>query len=91
MYMLYEGGIDRDDEIAGVDRHQADDRAVDMRSPRIRASCSRRSTTRFYGGAMPAGVKAAIYDALLQIESPAERARTAIFLATTAFHFQVSR
>ena len=46
---------------------------------------------RFYGGAMPAGVKAAIYDALLQIDDAGERARTALFLATTAFQFQVGR
>jgi len=46
---------------------------------------------RFYGGAMPAGVKAALYDALLQIDDAEERARTALFLAITAFQFQVSR
>jgi hypothetical protein len=46
---------------------------------------------RFYGGAMPPGVKAAIYDALVQIDDAGERARTALFLATTAFQFQVGR
>lgn len=46
---------------------------------------------RFFGGAMPAGVKSAIYDALVQIDDAEERARTALFLATTAFQFQVSR
>jgi hypothetical protein len=46
---------------------------------------------RFFGGAMPAGVKGAIYDALLQIDDAGERARTALFLATTAFQVQVSR
>ena len=46
---------------------------------------------RFYGGAMPPGVKAAIYDALVQIDDAEERARTALFLATTAFQFQVGR
>ena len=46
---------------------------------------------RFYGGAMPGGVKAALYDALVQIDDAEERARTGLFLATTAFQFQVSR
>jgi len=89
-YMLYEGGIDRDVEIAGsigTKLTMAPWTALGAEPRKLLAALSER----FYGGAMPAGVKAAIYDALLQIESPAERARTGLFLATTAFHYQVSR
>jgi len=88
--MLYDGGIDRDDEIAtsiGTKAQLQPWIALAADSRKLLAAID----DRFFGGAMPPGVKGAIYDALLQIESASERARTALFLATTAFQFQVSR
>jgi hypothetical protein len=89
-YMLYEGGIDRDTEIAGSIGTKLSMQpwyTLGENPRKLLAALDER----FYGGAMPAGVKEAIYDALLQIQSANERARTGIFLATTAFQFQVSR
>jgi uncharacterized protein (DUF1800 family) len=88
--MLWEGGIDRDEEIAtsiGTKIVLQPWIALAADSRKLLAAIDER----FFGGAMPAGVKGAIYDALLQIDDAGERARTALFLATTAFQFQVSR
>ena len=46
---------------------------------------------RFFGGAMPAAMKATIYDTLTKIESTRERARTGLFLVATSFQYQVAR
>ena len=88
--MLWEGGIDRDDEIAtsiGTKLALQPWIALGADARKLLAAIDER----FFGGAMPAGVKGAIYDALVQIDDAGERARTALFLATTAFQFQVSR
>jgi uncharacterized protein (DUF1800 family) len=88
--MLYEGGIDRDEEIAtsiGTKLQIQPWVALAADSRKLLAAID----DRFFGGAMPPGVKAAIYDTLVQIEGATERARTALFLATTSFQFQVSR
>ena len=88
--MLWDDGIWPDDDIPG-----AIGTTVGLAPWVALAADSRKLLAaiddRFYGGAMPAGVKAAIYDALLQIDDAGERARTALFLATTAFQFQVGR
>ena len=46
---------------------------------------------RFFGGAMPPGVRAEIYATMQAIDDAEERARTALFLAVTSFQYQVSR
>jgi uncharacterized protein (DUF1800 family) len=88
--MLWEGGIDRNEEIATsigtkLQLQPWIDLAAEPR--KLIAEIDQR----FFGGAMPLGVGATIYDALLKINSAGERARTALFLATTSFQFQVSR
>ena len=88
--MLWEDGIWPDDDVPG-----AIGTTVRL-APWVTLAADPRKLLaevddRFYGGAMPAGVKATIYDALLEIDDAEERARTALFLAATAFQFQVSR
>jgi hypothetical protein len=88
--MLWEDGIRPDEDIAGAIGTKvalAPWAALAADSRKLLAAID----DRFYGGAMPPGVKAAIYDALVQIDDAQERARTALFLATTAFQFQVGR
>ena len=69
---------------------KVDARAVARRSPPTRASSSPRSTTRLFGGGMPLGRQGGdLRRAALQIDDADERARTALFLATTSFQFQV--
>ena len=89
-WMLWEGGIDRNTEIATSIGTKL------QLQPWIALAADPRKLVetidqRFFGGAMPVGVGSTIYDALLQIDDAGERARTALFLATTAFQFQVSR
>ena len=89
-WMLYEGGIDRDEEVPASIGTQA------QLQPWIALAADPRKLLaaldeRFFGGAMPPGVKGAIYDALVKIPTATERARSALFLATTSFQFQVSR
>jgi hypothetical protein len=89
-WMLWEGGLDRDDEIATSIGTKA------QLQPWVALAADSRKLLnaldeRFFGGAMPAGIKSTIYDALVKIDDASERARTGIFLATTSFQFQVSR
>ncbi len=88
--MLWEDGIWPDEDIAGAIGTKV------TLAPWVALAADSRTLLaavddRFYGGAMPAGVKAAIYDAMVQLDDAGERARTALFLATTAFQFQVGR
>jgi uncharacterized protein (DUF1800 family) len=88
--MLWEGGIDPHHEIStsiGTKLQLQPWIALAADPRKLLAEIDRR----FFGGAMPPGVGSAIYDALLQIEDARERARTALFLATTSFQYQVSR
>ena len=89
-WMLWEGGIDRNEEIATSIGTRL------LLQPWIALAADPRKLVaaideRFFGGAMPVGVGSTIYDVLLRIDDAGERARTALFLATTSFQFQVSR
>jgi hypothetical protein len=90
--LLYEGGLDADDEIAG-----ATGTKLDLTAWRALAGDAKKLVATLddflFGGGMPPGVRSAIYDAVEAID-PAnvrERARTAIYLAATSLHYQVSR
>jgi uncharacterized protein (DUF1800 family) len=88
--MLWEGGIDRDDEIAtsiGTKLALAPWVALAADARKLLAALD----DRFFGGAMPPGTKSAIYDTLVQIDDASERARTALFLVATSFQYQVAR
>ena len=89
-WMLWDGGIERHDEIATSigTRLQLQPWVALAADPRKLVEAI---DQRFFGGAMPAGVGSTIYDALLAIDDADERARTALFLAATSFQFQVSR
>jgi uncharacterized protein (DUF1800 family) len=90
--LLYEGGIERDDEIAGTIGT-----AVDITAYRALAADPKQLVAtlddRLFGGGMPAAMKNEIYLAVQAIDASAlrERARTAIYLAATALQYQVSR
>jgi len=90
--LLYEGGIERDDEIAGTIGT-----AIDITAYRALAADPKQLVAtlddRLFGGGMPAAMKNEIYLAVQAIDASAlrERARTAIYLAATALQYQVSR
>jgi len=90
--LLYEGGVEANDEIPG-----AIGTKLDLAPYMTLATDPRKLVaeldTRLYGGAMPPGVRNEIYTtvAALDANNRRERARVAIFLAATAFHFQTSR
>ena len=90
--LLYEGGIERDDEIAGTIGT-----AIDITAYRALAADPKQLVAtlddRLFGGGMPAAMKNEIYLAVQTIDASAlrERARTAIYLAATALQYQVSR
>ena len=46
---------------------------------------------RFFGGAMPPGMKNELYTTLSAIDNATERAKSALFLAATSFQYQVAR
>jgi hypothetical protein len=89
-WMLWEDGIGPDDEVAG---------AIGTRIPLqpwiALAADSRKLLAavddRFFGGAMPPGMRSEIYATINAIDDAEERARTALFLAATSFQYQVSR
>jgi hypothetical protein len=90
--LLYEGGLGRDEEVAG-----AFGTALDL-APYAALAGSPRALVdeidaRLFGGAMPDGVKSVLYDTVVALDAgdPDERARTALFLAATSFQYQVSR
>lgn len=89
-WMLWEGGIDRDDEIANSIGTK-----VDLAPWTALAGEPRKLLDaldlRFFGGAMPAAMKGTIYDALVRIDDVRERARTGLFLVVTSFQYQVAR
>jgi len=89
-WMLWEGGIDRDDEIANSIGTK-----IDL-APFVALAGDPRKLVdaldlRFFGGAMPAATKGTIYDALVRIDDVRERARTGLFLVVTSFQYQVAR
>jgi hypothetical protein len=90
--LIYEGGLDPDDEIAG-----STGTSLDITAYRALASDPRQLVAaiedRLFGGAMPPGVKNEIYLAVQAIDpsNPRERARTALYLAATSLQYQVSR
>jgi uncharacterized protein (DUF1800 family) len=90
--MLYEGGLARDDEVAG-----STGTTIDLAPYAALATDPRKLVaeldTRLYGGAMPPGVRNEIFNTVsaLDANDRNERARVAIFLAATAFQFQASR
>ncbi|MFO1282409.1 MAG: DUF1800 family protein [Burkholderiales bacterium] len=89
-WMLWEDGIGPDDEVPG---------AIGTRVPLqpwiTLAADSRKLLAavddRFFGGAMPPGMRSEIYATINAIDDAEERARTALFLAATSFQYQVSR
>jgi uncharacterized protein (DUF1800 family) len=90
--LLYEGGIERDDEIAGTIGT-----AIDITAYRALAADPKQLVAtlddRLFGGGMSVAMKNEIYLAVQAIDASAlrERARTAIYLAATALQYQVSR
>ncbi|HVO86901.1 MAG TPA: DUF1800 family protein [Casimicrobiaceae bacterium] len=90
--LLYEGGLDRDDEVAG-----ATGTKLDIRAYAALAGDARKLVTeidnRLFGGGMPPNMRNEIYLAVQAIDAgdTKERARTALYLAATAFQYQVSR
>lgn len=90
--LLYEDGIERDDEIAGTIGT-----TLDIAAYRALAADPKQLVAalddRLFGGGMPATMKNEIYLAVQAIDAsdPGERARTAIYLAATALQYQVSR
>ena len=90
--LLWDGGLDPNDEVPG-----AVGTTLDLTAYRALASDPRKLVATLddmlYGGAMPPNVRNEIFLAVQAIDASdtRERARTAIFLAATAFHFQVSR
>lgn len=91
-HLLWDGGIDPDGEIAGATGTQLDLSGYAALAPNPRALVAALDD-RLFGGGMPPNVRNEIYLAVQAIDAadPQERARTAIFLAATAFHYQVSR
>jgi uncharacterized protein (DUF1800 family) len=90
--LLYEGGLEPNGEVAGsvgttlmIDAYQA--LATDPKQ--LVAALE----DRLFGGAMPPNMRNEIYLAVSAIDPSRtrERARTAIYLAATAFQYQVSR
>jgi hypothetical protein len=90
--LLWDHGLDPNDEVPG-----SVGTTLELGAYRALASDPRKLVATLddmlYGGAMPPGVRNEIFLAVQAIDASdtRERARTAIFLAATAFHFQVSR
>jgi uncharacterized protein (DUF1800 family) len=90
--LLYDKGIEPSDEVAGATGTTLDIAPYAALSTDPRALVTLLDD-RLFGGGMPANMRNEIYLAVQSID-PArskERARTAIFLAATAFQYQVSR
>jgi uncharacterized protein (DUF1800 family) len=90
--LLYEDGLERDDEIPG-----STGTLLDIAPYRTLAADPKQLVAaleeRMFGGAMPPGMRNEIYLAVQAID-PAdldERARTALYLAATSLQYQVSR
>ena len=90
--MLYEGGFDRDKEVVGSTGTKLDLAPFAALANDPRKLIAELDTRRF-GGAMPPGMRNEIYTTVsaLDANDRNERARVAVFLAATAFQFQVSR
>jgi uncharacterized protein (DUF1800 family) len=90
--ILYEGGVERNDEIAG-----ARGTTLELTAYKALAADPKQLLAalddRLFGGGMPATMKNEIYLAVQAIDASdlEERARTAIYLAATALQYQVSR
>ena len=89
-WMLWEDGLWPDDEVPGAigTRVLLQPWVVLAADPRKLLAAI---DDRFFGGAMPPGVRAEIYATMQAIDDAEERARTALFLAVTSFQYQVSR
>jgi hypothetical protein len=90
--LVYEDGLSPSDEVPGsvgtslmLDAYEA--LAADPKA--LLAALEER----LFGGVMPAGMRNEIYAAVSAVDAsePRERARMAIYLAATAFQYQVSR
>jgi uncharacterized protein (DUF1800 family) len=90
--LIYDGGLEPDDEIAG-----STGTSVDITAYRALASDPKQLMAaiedRLFGGAMPPSMKNEIYLAVQAIDPSDldERARTALYLAATSLQYQVSR
>jgi len=89
-WMLWEGGMDRDEEIPG-----SIGTTIDLKPWIALAADARKLVVavddRFFGGAMPPGMKSELYTTLSAIDNATERAKSALFLAATSFQYQVAR
>ncbi len=90
--MIYNGGYGPDSDVpdaVGTEVDLAPFASVAANPARLVTMVN----DRLFGGGMPLGMKAEIQNAVSQLpaDDPDERARTAVFLASSSFQFQVSR
>jgi hypothetical protein len=90
--LVYEGGLDPNDEVPGATGTSLaiDAYAALAADPKQLVAAL---DDRLFGGGMPPNMRNEIYLAVSAIDASdaRERARTAIYLAATAFQYQVSR
>ena len=90
--MIYNGGFGADSDVPNAIGTQID--LTPFAS--VAADAAKLVTMvndRLFGGGMPLGIKAEIQNAVGQLpaDDPDERARTAVFLASSSFQFQISK